>query len=110
MDATQRRGCIAAWLGEHRPTTTVVFVAALANPIYKVVSQWGVPHKGGRSHLSISPAGHIMPSTPVPVTRSVPWELNHDHNPCPAHRLAAQRRPGHRHHAWISAAGALLAG
>jgi 2-iminobutanoate/2-iminopropanoate deaminase len=37
----QQRGRIAAWLGEHRPTTTVVFVAALASPIYKVeIDAW----------------------------------------------------------------------
>ncbi len=36
MDAARRRELIAARLGEHRPCMTLLFVAALASPIYKV--------------------------------------------------------------------------
>src|SRR5262249_45814673 len=37
----RRRERTAAWLGEHRPTMTVVFVAALASPAYRVeIDAW----------------------------------------------------------------------
>jgi enamine deaminase RidA (YjgF/YER057c/UK114 family) len=40
-DAGQRRERTAAWLGEHRPAMTVVFVAALASAAYKVeIDAW----------------------------------------------------------------------
>ena len=40
-DAGERRERTAAWLGEHRPAMTVVFVAALASPAYKVeIDAW----------------------------------------------------------------------
>jgi enamine deaminase RidA (YjgF/YER057c/UK114 family) len=35
-DPARRRERTAAWLGDHRPAMTVVFVAALAGPAYKV--------------------------------------------------------------------------
>ncbi len=36
IDADRRRAVIAAHLKDHRPCTTLVFVSALARPIYKV--------------------------------------------------------------------------
>jgi enamine deaminase RidA (YjgF/YER057c/UK114 family) len=36
MDAERRRELIAFWLEDHRPCMTLVYVAALASPIYKV--------------------------------------------------------------------------
>ena len=40
-DAGQRRERTLAWLGAHRPAMTVVFVAALAGPAYKVeIDAW----------------------------------------------------------------------
>lgn len=36
MDAAQRRDVIAARLKDHQPCMTLLFVAALASPIYKV--------------------------------------------------------------------------
>ena len=40
-DAGQRRERTAAWLGEHRPAMTVVFVAGLASAAYKVeIDAW----------------------------------------------------------------------
>jgi 2-iminobutanoate/2-iminopropanoate deaminase len=41
MDATKRREFTASWLRGHKPCMTVVFVAALATPVYKVeVDAW----------------------------------------------------------------------
>ena len=41
LDAAQRRARTAAWLGQHRPAMTAVFVAALAGPLYKVeIDAW----------------------------------------------------------------------
>jgi enamine deaminase RidA (YjgF/YER057c/UK114 family) len=40
-DNAQRRERTAAWLGQHRPAMTVVYVAALASPAYKVeIDAW----------------------------------------------------------------------
>jgi enamine deaminase RidA (YjgF/YER057c/UK114 family) len=36
VDAARRREMLAAWLRGHKPCMTVVFVAALAGPVYKV--------------------------------------------------------------------------
>ncbi len=36
MDAARRRDVLAARLGDHKPCMTLVYVAALAAPIYKV--------------------------------------------------------------------------
>jgi enamine deaminase RidA (YjgF/YER057c/UK114 family) len=36
MDAERRRELIAAWFHDHKPCMTLVYVAALANPVYKV--------------------------------------------------------------------------
>ena len=41
MDATRRRDVIAARLQSHQPCMTLLFVAALASPIYKVeIDAW----------------------------------------------------------------------
>ena len=41
MDAEQRREAISAWLRDHRPTMTLLYVAALAAPVYKVeIDAW----------------------------------------------------------------------
>lgn len=41
MDAEQRREVISAWLRDHRPTMTLLYVAALAAPVYKVeIDAW----------------------------------------------------------------------
>ena len=41
MDATRRRAVIAARLHGHQPCMTVLYVAALASPIYKVeIDAW----------------------------------------------------------------------
>lgn len=41
MDATRRRAVIAARLRGHQPCMTVLYVAALASPIYKVeIDAW----------------------------------------------------------------------
>jgi 2-iminobutanoate/2-iminopropanoate deaminase len=41
MDVTQRRALIASRLGDHKPCMTLVFVAALASPSYKVeIDAW----------------------------------------------------------------------
>ena len=40
-DTTKRRELVASKLGEHKPCSTLVYVAALADPIYKVeVEAW----------------------------------------------------------------------
>ena len=36
MDAERRRDVIAAWLHDHKPCMTLVYVVALASPAYKV--------------------------------------------------------------------------
>jgi len=44
-DAARRREVIARWLGEHRAASTLIFVAALATPEYKVeVDAWAARH------------------------------------------------------------------
>jgi enamine deaminase RidA (YjgF/YER057c/UK114 family) len=41
MDAQRRRELLTAWLGEHRPASTLVYVAALAAPEYRVeIDAW----------------------------------------------------------------------
>ncbi len=41
LDAARRREILAGRLGEHKPCMTLVYVAALASPIYKVeVDAW----------------------------------------------------------------------
>jgi 2-iminobutanoate/2-iminopropanoate deaminase len=41
MDAGKRRDVAAAWLGDHRPCTTLLYVAALAAPVYRVeIDAW----------------------------------------------------------------------
>lgn len=41
LDATKRRDVLASKLQNHRPCMTLLFVAALANPIYKVeIDAW----------------------------------------------------------------------
>lgn len=41
IDTNQRRALTAAWLNGHEPTSTVVYVAALAAPIYRVeIDAW----------------------------------------------------------------------
>ena len=41
MDAAKRRDVIAARLKSHRPCMTLLFVAALASPIYRVeIDAW----------------------------------------------------------------------
>ncbi len=41
MDAARRREAIAARLKDHRPCTTLVYVVALATPVYKVeIDAW----------------------------------------------------------------------
>ena len=41
MDAAKRRDVIASKLQEHKPCMTLLFVAALASPIYKVeIDAW----------------------------------------------------------------------
>ena len=41
MDAARRRAAIAAVLGDHQPCMTLLFVASLANPIYRVeIDAW----------------------------------------------------------------------
>jgi enamine deaminase RidA (YjgF/YER057c/UK114 family) len=36
MDAERRRELIASWFKDHKPCMTLIFVVALASPIYKV--------------------------------------------------------------------------
>jgi len=36
MDAPKRRELLMAWLGDHRPASTFLYVAGLASPEYKV--------------------------------------------------------------------------
>ncbi|HEX9364619.1 MAG TPA: RidA family protein [Candidatus Dormibacteraeota bacterium] len=41
MDAQRRRELLTAWLGDHRPASTLVYVAALAAPEYRVeIDAW----------------------------------------------------------------------
>lgn len=41
IDDPGRREAIAGWLGDHRPTSTLVYVAALVSPEYRVeVDVW----------------------------------------------------------------------
>src|SRR5687768_16007484 len=41
MDPTQRREVLARWLKDHRPCMTLLFVSALAAPIYNVeIDAW----------------------------------------------------------------------
>ena len=41
MDAARRRDVLAARLGDHKPCMTLIFVAALAAPVYKVeIDAW----------------------------------------------------------------------
>jgi enamine deaminase RidA (YjgF/YER057c/UK114 family) len=41
MDAQRRRELLGAWLGDHRPASTLVYVAALAAPEYRVeIDAW----------------------------------------------------------------------
>jgi enamine deaminase RidA (YjgF/YER057c/UK114 family) len=41
MDAQRRRELLMAWLGDHRPASTLVYVAALAAPEYRVeIDAW----------------------------------------------------------------------
>ncbi|MEH6421145.1 RidA family protein [Pseudomonas sp. CGJS7] len=41
IDATRRRAVFGAWLGEHRPCTTLLYVSALAAPEYRVeIDAW----------------------------------------------------------------------
>jgi enamine deaminase RidA (YjgF/YER057c/UK114 family) len=40
-DSARRREVIGRWLGDHRPASTLLFVAALAAPDYRVeVDAW----------------------------------------------------------------------
>lgn len=36
METERRRGLIASWLQDHKPCMTLVYVVALASPVYKV--------------------------------------------------------------------------
>lgn len=50
IDDARRREVIAAWLGDHRPTSTLVYVAALVSPEYRVeVDVWAFAPEGRRS-------------------------------------------------------------
>ncbi|HKW69437.1 MAG TPA: RidA family protein [Candidatus Dormibacteraeota bacterium] len=41
MDLARRREVLTAWLGDHRPASTLVYVAALAAPEYRVeIEAW----------------------------------------------------------------------
>ncbi len=41
MDAQRRRELLTAWLGDHRPASTLVYVSALAAPEYRVeIDAW----------------------------------------------------------------------
>ncbi len=41
MDSARRRDVIAKWFKDHRPCMTLLYVAALASPIYKVeIDAW----------------------------------------------------------------------
>jgi 2-iminobutanoate/2-iminopropanoate deaminase len=41
MDAQRRREVLMAWLGDHRPTSTFIYVAGLASPEYRVeIDAW----------------------------------------------------------------------
>ena len=49
IDDARRREVIAAWLGDHRPTSTLVYVAALVSPEYRVeVDAWAFASERAR--------------------------------------------------------------
>ncbi|HET7339791.1 MAG TPA: RidA family protein [Candidatus Dormibacteraeota bacterium] len=50
IDDARRREVIAGWLGEHRPTSTLIYVAALVAPEYRVeVDVWAFAPEPARS-------------------------------------------------------------
>lgn len=50
MDMARRRQAIVDWLGDHKPASTLLFVAGLASPQYRVeVEAWAAREEGTES-------------------------------------------------------------